>query len=278
MLDTTIPAHLTTRLRALLDLRAPGLDEAAVEEVRSVRAELTGEVLTSAILQELSHPTASGSAIRAVHLAAELRLTPVVPALVRCLELPDAHPLHHAALAALPRFGAAPVEALLAALDDGGATEGRARDGLAEALARIPSDDARIRAALIRMLDDDPATAARLLAERGEWRAVAHLSRAVDRLLVAPVGDCDLCNREHLTAIATAVRCLGGSLGDEQRARIDEALERAERLWVPFEAAPPVTAPARRAGRPARNAPCHCGSGRKYKYCHLPADEERARH
>jgi hypothetical protein len=61
-----------------------------------------------------------------------------VPAPVRCLELPDAHPLHHAALAALLRFGAAPVEALLAALDDGGATEGRAQE--LAGVAGVPQD------------------------------------------------------------------------------------------------------------------------------------------
>jgi SEC-C motif-containing protein len=278
VLDTTIPADTAARLRALLETRASGLDDAAVEEVRSARAELVADVLSSAILQELSHPTASGDSIRAIHLAAELRLTPVVPALVRCLELPDSHPLRLAALTALPRFGAAPVDALLAALDACGTTEGLARESLAEALSCLPSDDARIRAALIRLLDDEPATAARLLAERGEWRAVAHLSQAVDRLLVAPVGDCDLCNREHLVAIARAIRCLGGSLGDEQRAGIDEVLDRAERLWVPFEDGAPAIAPARRAGRLGRNAPCHCGSGKKYKNCHLPADRMSARH
>jgi hypothetical protein len=27
--------------------------------------------------------------------------------------------------------------------------------------------------------------------------------------------------------------------------------------------------------RPGRNEPCWCGSGRKYKKCHLPEDERR---
>lgn len=29
--------------------------------------------------------------------------------------------------------------------------------------------------------------------------------------------------------------------------------------------------------RPGRNQPCHCGSGKKYKNCHLGKDEEAAR-
>jgi hypothetical protein len=28
---------------------------------------------------------------------------------------------------------------------------------------------------------------------------------------------------------------------------------------------------------PGRNEPCHCGSGKKYKQCHLAADEAAAR-
>jgi hypothetical protein len=28
---------------------------------------------------------------------------------------------------------------------------------------------------------------------------------------------------------------------------------------------------------PGRNDPCHCGSGRKYKLCHLAADEAKER-
>jgi hypothetical protein len=27
---------------------------------------------------------------------------------------------------------------------------------------------------------------------------------------------------------------------------------------------------------PGRNEPCYCGSGRKYKHCHLAKDEEKA--
>jgi hypothetical protein len=41
--------------------------------------------------------------------------------------------------------------------------------------------------------------------------------------------------------------------------------------WEPQEAAPPV------AVRVGRNDPCPCGSGRKYKRCHLAADEAAAR-
>jgi methionyl aminopeptidase len=37
-----------------------------------------------------------------------------------------------------------------------------------------------------------------------------------------------------------------------------------------------MTEVATRAGRPGRNDPCWCGSGQKYKKCHLPSDERGA--
>jgi hypothetical protein len=58
------------------------------------------------------------------------------------------------------------------------------------------------------------------------------------------------------------------------------------RITAPYEAFPlfesederpgPLPRAATRAPRPGRNDPCHCGSGRKYKKCHL-RDDERAR-
>jgi preprotein translocase subunit SecA len=38
-------------------------------------------------------------------------------------------------------------------------------------------------------------------------------------------------------------------------------------------AAPPQSQPARHAPRVGRNDPCWCGSGKKYKKCHMPIDE-----
>jgi len=121
--------------------------------------------------------------------------------------------------------------------------------------------DDRIRAALVLMLEDDPVNGARCLAELGDRRGVADLASALDRLLLAPIADCDVCAGEHLRAIASAVRVLGGSLSEEQRAKIDHVLERAEAQWVRFE--DPLASPRvlraldRRDARPGRNDPCH---------------------
>lgn len=268
------------RLSELLERCTTGLDDEALREARTLEPEAAAALVVSVIEAELTRPTAGPAAIRAVHLAHELRLSRAIPSLVRCLEtLPEFHPLHRASLAAMTRFGADAVDPLLAAFNRCSTPEGRA--SLAEALSRTSVVEDRTRAAFVRMLEDDPVNGARHLADHGDWRAVEDLGRALDRLVAMPVADCALCSGEHLRAIASAVRVLGGTLSDEQGNGIDRVLERGEALWMPFEdpfAPPRGTDGSPTALRPGRNDPCHCGSGKKYKRCHLDADERDARH
>jgi uncharacterized protein YecA (UPF0149 family) len=46
-------------------------------------------------------------------------------------------------------------------------------------------------------------------------------------------------------------------------------LDRAKNMFQDSQMTPP---PA----RPGRNEPCWCGSGKKYKKCHLPGEEAKA--
>src|SRR5512141_2634534 len=119
----------------------------------------------------------------------------------------------------------ASLDDLLAAFERCRTPEGRARIGAA--LAASGADDDRIRAGLVRMLDDDPMTAATYLSALGDRRVLADLSRAVDTLLASPIGDCEICQAEHLTAVATAIRVLGGTLSDSQLHSVEAALDRA---------------------------------------------------
>jgi hypothetical protein len=272
------PASLSTApLRALLERCASGLGDETIAAARCAGAEAAGDVVAELLRAELSRPRANGAAIRAAHLAGELGLTSAIPALVRCLErLPEPHPLRDAAVAAIARLGTPAVDAVLAWFDRGSTPEARAR--AAVALSAMGVEDDRIRAAFVRMLEDDPVRGAQCLAGRGEWRAVADLGRALDRFLRDPIGDCDVCSSEHLVAIASAIAVLGGTLSVEQRAKMDAVLKRAEAMWIRFEdpRAPAAGALHRRAApdsRPGRNDPCHCGSGKKYKRCHLEADQ-----
>ena len=46
-------------------------------------------------------------------------------------------------------------------------------------------------------------------------------------------------------------------------------LDRVKNLLQSTEPTPPAV-------RPGRNEPCWCGSGKKYKKCHLPAETAKA--
>jgi hypothetical protein len=161
------------------------------------------------------------------------------------------------------------LDALLASFH--AAPDSVARTMVAMALVRTRLRDDRILAALVRLLDENPAGAAACLARHGDARAIPELVRALDADEVVAKADCAICAAEILDQIAHAIELLGGTLTEAQRARLDRIGEAAERLWVPvpdpLPAEPSARKPARRAPAPERNAPCPCGSGKKYKRC-----------
>ena len=68
-----------------------------------------------------------------------------------------------------------------------------------------------------------------------------------------------------------------GGIKVTARVSLPEDLGRGEEDLAEPMLVPEPLAPARRSERTPRNAPCPCGSGRKYKKCHLAEDEERER-
>ncbi len=89
-----------------------------------------------------------------------------------------------------------------------------------------------------------------------------------------------------LTAVASAVCAFfvrhRDALSGDRPESVSESFtgddDLTVRLTCPFEDFELFEAdePARKAPAPGRNDPCHCGSGRKYKKCHLGRDEEEA--
>jgi hypothetical protein len=125
------------------------------------------------------------------------------------------------------------VGALLFEFDACVTAEDRARVGAK--LATFGVRDARIRAALVRMLDDDPLNASAYLCAYGDRTAAADLSRTLDRLLAGPLGDCDICAAEHLMAILTAIGELGGTPSADQFSSVMRVLDRAVEQWIPLD-------------------------------------------
>jgi hypothetical protein len=203
--------------------------------------------------------------IHAVRLIGEMGAEQAIGPLIQTLHETEAgDPLHEEIHHVLEHLGERVVEPALLLHDAFRGEE--VQDCLAEVLARTGVRDERILALLLGMLETgDPVLAACLLAEYGDARGLAALSRALDETTIEDPAP-RLRNQE-VFEIASAIEDLGGRLTPSQAAQVERA-EAAHRRSF----APPVSAPARRPERPGRNDPCWCGSGKKYKRCHLDAD------
>jgi hypothetical protein len=157
--------------------------------------------------------------------------------------------------------------------------DGEGRGNLLCALTHTGVKDGRVLGHLLGWLRFQPERAAGHLEEYGDPAAVGPLLEAFDR----PVpGGGESWPGGARSAIARAVEALGGSLGTERRAQVPDAggLLHAlvERMLPALELELAGPAPARRVERPGRNAPCWCGSGKKYKKCHADEDAHGGLH
>jgi hypothetical protein len=159
---------------------------------------------------------------------------------------------------------------------------GRVREELD--LRGVRLGDVEVRAAVQGALEDDPVEGPASVAAFGDVRAIAELGRALDAY--QPCADCAVCDYLAVLGLGTAIQVLGGSPTESQQRKIVDYELRQRFAWswagaeeanrtALAEAAPlAVAAPAPRE-RLGRNAPCHCGSGKKYKLCHLELDLAR---
>jgi hypothetical protein len=229
-----------------------------------------------------------GALFHAVDLLGALGEARAVPILLRCLEHDDLFDgLAPPAAAALRTLGPAAIEGCLAAYAM--TTNEAFRDRLAGVMSRCGVHDERIYACLIETLHRTPELGANYLAEYGEARALDVLGHTFDTLLLRDE-ESPLANHVFIE-LRAAIEDLGGQLTAAQHQKFESA-DAARRRFVAqmhwdtgLPAAPPWPTPPQatffagtRPSGPAgtrklgRNAPCWCGSGQKYKKCHLPLE------
>jgi NADPH-dependent ferric siderophore reductase len=278
------PSSLAQRLWALEDEFPHELREACLA---------AGDTLLPALIRQLEASldadTPGWPLVYAAELLGAIGDSRAVPILLRCLEQSDAlEALHHQAVEALVNLGTPALESCLEAY--AAAPGGALRDDLACVLERFGRQDERLYEVFLDTLKRTPEIGANCLAAYGDARAIPALGQCFDALPVRH-DESPLANRVFIE-LRCAIEDLGGSLTAEQEAKfaqadaqrrrfaaqMDEALSGAS---TPFPRGMPAPVAGPVAQRPmvrtqpklGRNAPCWCGSGKKYKKCHLHVDE-----
>jgi hypothetical protein len=222
-----------------------------------------------ALLSETA-PGAGWAPIHAVDLLGELRAGDAVEPMLRVLagtEFLDI--VHDRILQRMPQIGAPVIEPALHAYAD--SRDDDFRLSLAAVLSRTGVRDEQIFTLLLERLDREPSEAHHLV-DYGDRRALPRLHDALDRCVVTD-GRIPFANQD-LIELRAAIEGLGGVLNAEQRATVRQVDEQSEvvraALFGKLQREPTAAGPPKRG----RNQPCWCGSGRKYKVCHLRADED----
>jgi hypothetical protein len=130
---------------------------------------------------------------------------------------------------------------------------------------------------LLKYFMQQPVPGAELLAEFGDPVALDALTVALDRYIAAAGGDSKY--RRPIFALTWAIEELGGELSESQRLAVDTLKakrSRSEEVLDKLHAkeTPDESRTVKKSRDLGRNDPCWCGSGRKYKRCHLAADAE----
>jgi uncharacterized protein YecA (UPF0149 family) len=235
------------------------------------------------ILQDetLALPESSGGGWAPVHAAellGELRTAEAIGPMIGVLAKTDPLDiLRDQVRQSLPKIGATVIEPALRAAKG---AHSELQDSLAAVLARIGSRDERIFEILLDQLRRDPTYAGNL-AIYGDPRAVPYLLEALDKHEIIENGN-PLANHD-LIELRAAIEELGGTLTAEQQRKCQRGRRQAEAalraMRVSFEAKRHdrvIAEPVRRHDPIGRNDPCWCGSGKKYKKCHLGSDENRS--
>jgi hypothetical protein len=173
---------------------------------------------------------------------------------------------------ALPKHGAAALEPLLAAHD--ATSDEHERFAFTIVLSELGVRDDRIFTRLMDVFERDPEAGAGSLGEYGDPRALPHLQRRLDEHRVAAF---DTTGNRAVIELAGAIESLDGELTVEQRNKLTAVRRMAVDAQRKRPSASDRPMPARRRERPGRNEPCWCGSGKKYKRCHLDDDERSER-
>lgn len=228
----------------------------------------------------------AGAAVKAARMLAEMGDDAGLGLLIDALADPDPERLDESdawqiadAIQVLHERALEPLLAALAATSDRAA-----QDRLLDALIAIDVPDDRARDLMVDLVRAEPRRAG-LLGDYGSDDPIVidllvELAREhIDRLRA------NLEDREAFDVAAELIQALRGldeareaivqfdAIIEQRRRQAREAARRAAGLEASRSYPPRSVEPFHASARPGRNDPCWCGSSRKYKKCHLDADD-----
>ncbi len=221
--------------------------------------------------------------IHAVKLLGELGAQEAVPDLLSLLEESDCNQIvYSGCIHALTSIGAASLEPTLAAVAAN--PDHEFVRAACDVLCRLGVRDDRVFELLVEGLETEPDLFGGYLADYGDPRGLEALLAAVERYEPDEDPGGFMAN-QTLVELEDAIRELGGQMTAVQQKRFDRLMAARRRGAQPINDAldkwaaahangqrpsppdnPYMKRPERKIGR---NKPCWCGSGKKYKKCHL---------
>jgi NADPH-dependent ferric siderophore reductase len=285
-IHATVPPHdLIQQLRALNEKLPGALQAQILATGRSIVPELIVLLEEALADDEVDHSWAPAHAAKLLGMLGDRQ---AVPVLLRFLEHYDVLGSYHQEAAdALVELGDMAIDACLEAYPT--ASNEDMRDGIASVLRRSKTKDERIYQTLLDFFEQTPELGGMYLADYGDPRAIPVISHMFDAL---PVDDREnaIMSNHVFVELRGAIEELGGQLTAAQEAKIeradaprrrfvahmDAAVKRMAAQQRRTEQAAPIlshgTGAARQQRKLGRNERCWCGSGKKYKKCHLDLD------
>ena len=232
------------------------------------------DVLNNEPLQLEDAPGEGWAPIHAVELLREMKATEAIQPMVLWMQkIESLCYLHDRLLQALISFGEAALQPVLAAYDE--TTEYEERRSLCSILSEIRGKNDTIYEILLHQLEENVEWGTLCLAEYGDTRALPHLQQALDEYEIITDTSNPLAD-QGVVELCGAIQAMGGQLTPSQQHKLDQVKahrdvfrRRLEVLASLKSAREEPTQPRKKLGR---NEPCWCGSGKKYKKCHLDAD------
>ena len=236
------------------------------------------EMLNNEHIQMEDAPGGGWASIHATVLLGELRAEEAIPSMLTWLRRTESGEdiLHTRLISALSAFGEIAFQPVLQAYHE--TSDPEYRRSLCDTLTGLGIKNDQIFDIVLDYLEEDVEYGAMCVAVYGDPKALVYLQQALDEYEMEETDDPFA--YQPVIGLCGAIKELGGQLTPSQAEKHRQVMAHRAQYSDQIDAALNVLrngniekSPRK---KPGRNDPCWCGSGKKYKKCHLDADQAAA--